>query len=512
MQSSRSSTIVMLFIMACNLSTHVAYGNQLNQGAFFEKAYVNAVCQFHVIRKQIDYLVPYSPAHYEEVRGTGFFISPDGEIITNSHVVLNATSVSITLPACGKKRIPVEVIGQCPERDIALVKLTEEGFNLVCDMLGVDEIPYLILDDSDSISRLDNVYAIGYPLGQSGLKTTKGVVSGPENLRVGFAATQSFIQMDAAINPGSSGGPLLNRAGYVIGITTAAYIGASGVGYIIPINDLKFLLDDLREKPLVFRPYLGMFCNRSSDEHARYLSNPVPAGLFIYFVQPYSIADCAGIKAGDMLYQLNEYFIDEFGETTVDSSSEKTPLNQIVSKLKVGDEIVFQVYRNGQCLELSTTCIEPPQYTGNFQYGSVDYEILGGMTVMHLCENHFDVLPINPYLLEYACPEKMTESVLLITNILPGTEMYRNGQLIPGILIDEINEVPVKTLDEFREAVRLSKESGILVLKARGGMSFAFSYNNILKDQYDLIEERICPPTKLFLQLRAMDEQYRDEN
>lgn len=462
----------------------------------FEKDIVNAVCQFHVVSREFDYLIPYRPTGFKETRGSGFFISSDGEIITNSHVVRDAIAIWITLPGCGKTKIPVKILGQCPERDIALVKLTDEGFNIVCEKLEVERINYLEFGNSDEVHRWDKVYTVGYPLGQKRLKGTKGVISGPEYLR-----GVSYIQMDAAINPGNSGGPLLNREGKVVGVTTAGMLFAQNVGYIVPINHVNYILDTMRERDFVFRPYLGIYCNRSTQEHAQYLGNPIPAGLYLNNIQKNSIADYAGLKIGDMLYKINDHEIDESGETYVDWSSEKVPMYEVTARFTIGQKVVFQVYRNGKRLELSTECVEPVEYASGQKFGPVDYEVIGGMSVMQLCENHFDLLTPDPYLLQYARPENRQEDVLVITSLVPGTEISKLGQITPGMLISEINEIPVKTLEEFRDAIKISNNTGVFVVKAHNGAVFVFSFEQLMKDQYDLIKDRICPPTKFYAEL-----------
>src|SRR5262249_23942749 len=151
----------------------------------------------------------------------------------------NATSVWIQIPSLGKRIIDVTIVGVCPERDIALLKLTPESEQLVRSLLG--KIPYLPFGDSDGVHRAEELLALGYPLAQHTLKSTTGVVSGRENI-----TGQAVIQMSAPINPGSSGGPSLNRAGQVIGINTATILGVQNANYIIPINEVKIVLDDLR--------------------------------------------------------------------------------------------------------------------------------------------------------------------------------------------------------------------------------------------------------------------------
>src|SRR5262249_26829670 len=154
--------------------------------------------------------------------------------------------------------------------DIALLRVKPAGLELIRSVLG--GVPYMTFGDSDSIRRSDEVLALGYPLGQQSLKSTTGVISGHE---------QHMIQISAAINPGSSGGPLLNEAGEVIGINAAGITEAQNVGYAIPVNDLKIVLPDLYKTKLLRKPFLGILYNNASEALTEYLGNPQPGGCYI---------------------------------------------------------------------------------------------------------------------------------------------------------------------------------------------------------------------------------------
>src|SRR5690606_18901923 len=159
----------------------------------------------------IDMLEPYKTPSQGTSCGSGFFINDQGYVITNAHVVISAKSVWGQVPSLGKRIIDMEVVGISPERDLALLRITEEGRDLITKELG--GIPYLPLGDSDLVRRSDDVLALGYPLGQQACKSTTGVISGHEH---------HLIQMSAPINPGSSGGPLLNIKGEVVEIGRAS--------------------------------------------------------------------------------------------------------------------------------------------------------------------------------------------------------------------------------------------------------------------------------------------------
>ncbi len=283
----------------------------------------NTVVQIFSQVGQFHWLEPYRAPVQSECSGTGFFVNNDGYIITNAHVVDQAKAIHIQVPVLGKERIRAEIVGISYERDLALLKLYQEGFDQLKQALG--GIPILQLGDSDQVHRADEVLAIGYPLGQQGLKSTKGVVSGRENL-----GSRHVIQIDAAINPGNSGGPAINIRGEVVGINTYGINqgGAQNVGYIVPVNELKVIIDALYNTPgkLVRKPYLGSFYNAGSLALTKYLGNPLPGGPYITEVVPNSLMDGAGIKAGDMIYAIDDYPVDIYGDLLIPGNDDKMAL------------------------------------------------------------------------------------------------------------------------------------------------------------------------------------------
>ena len=178
---------------------------------------------------EFNWIEPYKMAEQLENRGSGFLINQDGYIVTNSHVVAEAKRIWVTLPIFGRRIIHVDIVGFCPDRDLALLRIVPEELEEIRSTLG--ELPSLDFGDSDLVKRTDNVMVLGYQMGQYRLKSSTGVVSGREASR-----GQAFIQFTAPINPGSSGGPLLNEYGQVIGITLAMMMDTQSIGYAIAIN------------------------------------------------------------------------------------------------------------------------------------------------------------------------------------------------------------------------------------------------------------------------------------
>lgn len=401
----------------------------------------DAVVQIFSQIAEIDILEPQKTPNQYQVTGTGFFINEAGEIVTNAHVVSQAKAVWIQIPSLGKRQIDVEVVGVSPDRDIALLRVGQKGLDAIKQEIG--KISFLVLGDSDAVHRADEILTLGYPLAQQGLKSTKGVVSGRE---------KNLIQIDAAINPGNSGGPSINNAGHVIGINTAYQPKAQSVGYIIPINELKVILDDLRELKLLRRPFLGILYNNASETLTKFLGNPEPGGLFVVDVYEGSPLYKAGVKRRDMIYELNGHRVDIYGE--LPWIEDKISIVDYVSQLKLGDEVRIVLYREGQKKEIVFNFEQADQlpvhkiYPG---YEEIDYEIIAGMLIQELALNHLPVLVNNsPGLAKYAEIKNQMEAAVIVTHVFPNSLAQRSRSFGPGVIIKEINGQKVATLNDVR--------------------------------------------------------------
>jgi len=408
---------------------------------------------------EFDWLQPYRTPSQYTARGSGFFISDTGRIITNAHVVDQAIAVWIQIPSLGKRLIDVRIISICPDRDIALLQVSDEDLEYIRQHLG--KVPFLPLGDSDTVYRSDEVLALGYPLGQESLKSTSGVISGRE---------QNLIQISAPINPGNSGGPLLNSAGQVIGINSSGIMEAQNVGYAIPINDLIVIQPDLDKVNLLRKPFLGILSVNATDNLTSYLGNPQPGGCYVVEIVKDSPLYNAGVKSGDMIYEINGLRLDIYGEMSIPWSEDKVSIVDYISRLAIGQEVKLVVYRSGKRLEFSCKFAHSQslpvrkRYPG---YEDIDYEVFGGMVIMELAINHLKPL-INQAtgLARYTELKNQSEPILIVTHIFPNSQLYRSRTLAPGITIKEINGIPVKTLEEFRAALPNSFDTNYLTIKA----------------------------------------------
>ncbi len=287
----------------------------------------------------------------QEGQGSGFVIDKEGHILTNYHVVANARQVEVTMS--NKKKYKAEVIGLDRSHDLAVIKI--EAPNLQPAVLG----------DSSQLQVGQKVYAIGNPFGLSGTMT-RGIVSSIRSVREpegGFI--DEAIQTDAAINPGNSGGPLLNSRGDVIGINTmiASSVGQSaGIGFAIPVNAAKAVLNDLVTYGRVRRPSLGIRPLPIGPELADELGLPADYGLLILQVVPGGAAEEAGLRGGNQRAYLGNTPIMIGGDLIVGINGERVEdaqdLAHSMNNLKAGDTITVNIWRGKKKMDVKVTLQE----------------------------------------------------------------------------------------------------------------------------------------------------------
>ncbi len=282
----------------------------------------------------------------QEGQGSGFVIDKEGRILTNFHVIADAQEVWATLS--NKKKYRATVVGTDRAHDLAIIQIK------------APELQPAVLGDSRRLQVGQTVYAIGNPFGLSGT-LTKGLVSSIRQIREpDGSAIDDAIQTDAAINPGNSGGPLLNRGGEVIGINTmiASSVGQSaGIGFAIPINTAKAVLDDLVTLGRVRRPALGVRTLPIGPELADQLGLAADYGLLIVQVVPGGSADRAGLRGGSERAYISNYPVMVGGDLLVavdgDRVENQEDLAQIMNKHRAGDTVKMTIYRGKRKMEVS---------------------------------------------------------------------------------------------------------------------------------------------------------------
>ncbi|MBA2307104.1 trypsin-like peptidase domain-containing protein [Candidatus Dependentiae bacterium] len=494
--------IATVSIFCCSFLSVIQAAPRASQWSLAEQKSKNAVVQVHAHYAHFDWLEPYKAPKQEEGSGTAFFIDGAGHLLTNFHVVEGAKTVKLSLPTLGKNELNAFVIGVCPEADVALLKVSDEDLSFI--RASLKKVPFLTVGDADHLYPTEPVLALGYPMGTRVLKSTVGVLAG---LREPFG--NSFrMHITAPINPGNSGGPLLNLDGAVVGINSAGIPGAQSIGYTIPINDISILLGDLRTHLFVRKPYPGCHINQTTDEHARALGNPLPAGVYINAVEKNSLAHKLGIRPGDMLYAINGCSVDSYGDITVKwPGSFKVSLHEYFVRLRSKSPLKIEIYRNGQkkIVNGHHTVVDPQPLRyiyADYEPQAIDYEIVGGACFMQLRHNHLDFFKNDPSLQRYRLPSASSKEVLIVTKLLPGSLLHKLDCIYEGALLQEVNGVKVKTLAQLRAALQDSIKTGVISLKMKHDAMTVISLDDIFTDENRITKDFMFSTTPGMKRLR----------
>ncbi|MCI5128686.1 MAG: DegQ family serine endoprotease [Candidatus Electrothrix sp. AUS3] len=370
--------------------------------------------------------------------GSGFIISKSGLILTNNHVVDDASTIRVRL--ADKREFTASVVGTDPQSDVALIKI--KGRNL----------PVLSLGDSNKLEVGEWVIAIGSPfeLSQS---VTVGVVSAKGRSRIGINDYENFIQTDAAINPGNSGGPLLNIHGKVIGINTAIFSrngGSMGIGFAIPINMAKSVERQLRSNGKVTRGWLGLAIQDMNKDLAQSFGVDKAEGILVAEVTQGSPAAKAGIRTGDILLALNRQRVIDV-----------TDLRNRIAMTTPGSTITLHIVREGRTKDIRVTIAEQPV---RFKQA----------TRMRSRKQNSSFLENMGLTLQELTPELARKfgyrkgQGVLITQVVPNSPADRVG-IQAGQLIEEVNRVKVNSVSDLKKAVKKGRNPNHILLRIRAG-------------------------------------------
>jgi serine protease Do len=371
--------------------------------------------------------------------GTGFIIDKDGLILTNNHVVADADEIKINFTEeAEEKPTDGEVVGRDPELDLALIKVKSKR-----------EMKPITLGDSDSVEVGEYVMAVGQPFGQ-GHSVSHGIISAKERDAPDFVLAR-YLQTDAPINPGNSGGPLVNLKGEVIGINNAIYQGAQGIGFAIPINLVKKVLDQLRTKGTVSRGYIGVLVNDMTPEIAEKfgLSKDLHAP-FVTHVYPGEPADKAGLKPYDVITEFNGKKIhtmkDLVGEVTAVEVGKSVPIH--VKRGKDEKTLTIKVSQR------PTTPNEAPAKPKKKKNEKKPKHLDIGA----------DLEDISPDMARDLGVPPTTVGVVVVSTAYGGPA--DQAGLVRGDIIVEVDRKPVKSQDAFFKIVKTKKS---YLLRVRRG-------------------------------------------
>lgn len=366
-----------------------------------------------------EYFAPQNPQQLS--LGSGFIVDEEGFIVTNHHVIDKAEAISVTL--ADERQLEARVVGSDAKTDLALIKVNT-----------AEKLPAAKLGDSDKIRVGDWVVAIGNPFGLGG-SVTAGIVSA-KSRDIEAGSYDNFIQTDASINQGSSGGPMFNTQGEVIGINSAIYSttgGSMGIGFAAPVNLAKFVIRELKEKGKVERGWLGIKMQPNTAEIAKSVGQDTAVGVVVTSVSENSPARKAGIEAGDIIVSLNGVEIDDA----------KTFSRQIAETAAATD-IELELWRNKRLIskklavELMPEAVRPPAPAPQ-----------AAATAETTADIRFAT--VTPELIEKYQLEADSRGVV-VTEVRPGSDAEIKG-IKSGDLITEIDKKAVLDINDAQATV-----------------------------------------------------------
>jgi serine protease Do len=366
--------------------------------------------------------------------GSGVIVSENGYILTNNHVIKGADEIKVIL--YDKREFKGKVVGSDPRTDLAVIKINAK------------DLPTLKIGESIKLKTGDIVLAIGNPFGLN-QTITMGIVSAVGRSNVGIADLEDFIQTDAAINPGNSGGALVNSNGELVGINTAIFStsgGYMGIGFAIPADMAKTVMDSIIKHGKVIRGYLGVSIQNLTPELAKSLGIKETSGALISGVEKGSPADQAGLKRGDLVIELN-------GKKVADSTS----LRNMVSANAPGTNTAVKVIRDGK---EQTVTVALGEYKEKKVVKKSEYNnVLKGVTVQELTPTLQDKLNL---------PDNATGVVVTdISSDSPAAELLQQGDVI-----QEVNRTPIQSVQDYDQVVsKIGEKDVVLLLIYRGGGS-----------------------------------------
>ena len=383
-------------------------------------------------------------AEYEfQAAGSGFIITADGYVVTNNHVINNADEIEVVLN--DGTRYSALVKGRDPRTDLALLKI-EAG----------KPLPYVTLGDSDNASVGDWVIAVGNPFGLDGT-VTAGIISA-RGRDIRSSAPGDLLQIDAPINRGNSGGPLFDTQGQVIGINTSIYspMGSNvGIGFSIPSNMAKDVIEQLKTEGHVARGWLGVQIQPVTDEVAESLGMKDAQGALVASVAPDSPAERAGIRPGDVIVRMNGEILGDFKD-----------LSKWVAKAKAGSESTFEVFSNGKTHKLE---VELGRMPGDKL--EVAEAVDDASSSAKLGIQFAELTPEARQRYDFSEDAKG----VLVAGVQPGSPAAKAG-IRTGSLITMVGQEPVQSAaeveDKVKHAADREQSSVLLLIEHRGEKRF----------------------------------------
>jgi Do/DeqQ family serine protease len=364
--------------------------------------------------------------------GSGVIIDGKrGFILTNEHVIVKTGTITVVLK--DGREFTADIVGADPESDLAVLRISSNT-----------ELPAVEMGDSGDIMIGETVIAIGNPFGFSNTVTT-GVISAlNRSIRTEQRVYNDFIQTDTSINPGNSGGPLLNINGELIGINTAIYAKAEGIGFAIPINKAKKIISDLIEYGEVVHAWIGLSVQNIDAELAQYLSLPNASGVVAHDIEPTGPAASAGVQEGDLILSIDHKNIVSI-----------TDYENIMRALPSGKIIELRLSRDGKELAIPIkTTVFPETLAMKLAFKQLGVKVEDIANKKNLSQR----IPIK-------------EGVMIV-DLNPQSYLAQIG-VKPGDIIRQINDADILNLEDFKKAIVKNRwKASLVVLIQRGGQGY----------------------------------------
>ena len=378
----------------------------------------------------------------EQSLGSGVVVSADGYIVTNNHVVEQADEIRVTL--FDKRSFKAKLIGADSKTDVAIVKI------------DADNLSAMNWGDSDKLQVGEFVLAIGNPYGLNHT-VTMGIISAVGRANVGIADYEDFIQTDAAINPGNSGGPLVDIKGELIGINTAIFSrsgGYQGIGFAVPSNMARLVMDQLVQKGKITRGWLGVTIQELTPELSQKFGIRNSKGALVGDIATGSPAEKAGIKRGDIILEFNGKNVHDVGN-----------LRNMVAQSKVGAEVPVLILRGKKEYALKVIIAELPKEIAELVPDSAPDESLeeglSGLTVIELSKEIAKQLGLS-----------RDEKGVVVIRVDPGSAAEEAG-IRKGDVIQEVDRMKVDRLNNYNRIVSgIRSGDTVLLFINRGGKKF----------------------------------------
>jgi S1-C subfamily serine protease len=419
-------------------------------------------------------------------RGSGFLIrvnGKDGYVLTNAHVVRNASSLQVMSLMTSEEMFPAEVVSMVSslEPDIALVRLTDGALDHLrglCD----GHVPDLAFGDSEQVQRGTDVKAIGYPFGMMEPNMSGGAIS---NFIAGDVDNSERLVTDAAINPGNSGGPAVVPGGLAIGINTSVVVDADNIGFITPIEWARILVPQMLKHQEAHLADIGGMLQPNSAPNARHLGLSHVDGVIVMRAHPGGMLERAGLRRLDVVVALDGFPIDRFGSLVRAKDLRRRNIYDAVRHIPVGQEVRIDYMRGGKLKRTKVPAMPAPRVDVPSQPIVAQRRFIEfhGLILQELSLEISSALSAQSGTDFLANVEGRPTAIpkLIVTFVMPGTtadDLF----FVPGSIITQVNGMPIQGADDFVKAIKTRTKDSKAVLETQLGGFGVFHMDKKLRD------------------------------